>query len=379
MNKPEILIIDDEPINLSVLRKCLNPFFQIRACKSGEEALRLVVQEPRPELILLDIMMPGMDGYDVLCQLQGSEETRSIPVIFITALSSIVDEEKGFHLGAVDYITKPFRPAIVVARVKAQIELKQARDRLKSENSWLEAEVARRMVENEVILDTTLSVITQLAETRDLDTANHIKRTQSYVEILARRLQHHPRYAGVLTDGAVANIVKASPLHDIGKIGIPDGILLKPGKLIDEEFAIMKTHCEIGGHAIRSAIKQAVPAGITATSDAKPQSLVFLEEAEQIALYHHERWDGGGYPEGLRGKDIPLSARLMALADVFDALTTPRVYKKPWSLDEAARYITEQAGLHFDPDVVEAFVAERSAFEKIQQMMADGRGGGKNR
>ena len=377
MNNFNILLVDDEPINLAVLRKCLSPFFSVRACKSGEEALRLADQEPRPDLMLLDIMMPGMDGYEVLRQLQDNEETRSIPVIFITALSSIVDEEQGFHLGAVDYITKPFRPAIVIARVKAQLELKQARDRLKSENDWLEAEVARRMVENELILDTTLSVITQLAETRDAETANHIMRTRSYVEILARRLQSHPRYAGSLTDAAVANIVKASPLHDIGKIGIPDAILLKPGRLTDEEFAVMKTHCEIGGHAIRSAIKQALPAGITPASDTKPQSLVFLEEAEQIALYHHERWDGGGYPEGMRGTAIPLSARLMALADVYDALTTPRVYKKPWHTDDADRYITEQAGLHFDPDVVEAFAAERGAFERIHQMMADGRGGGK--
>ena len=371
MNKPEILIVDDEPINLSVLRKCLHPFFQIRACKSGEEALRLVVQEPRPELILLDIMMPGMDGYTVLKELRKNPQSSDIPVICITALDSIHDEEKGFQLGAVDYITKPFRPVIVVARAKAQIELKQARDRLKSQNDWLEAEVGRRVQENELILDTTLSVITQLAETRDADTAHHIMRTRSYIEILARRLQHHPRYAEVLTDGAVANIVKASPLHDIGKIGIPDGILLKPDKLTDEEFAVMKTHSQIGGHVIRNAIKKVVPARTYPASDVKPQSLVFLEQAELIALYHHERWDGGGYPEGLRGTDIPLSARLMALVDVYDALTTPRVYKKPWQIDDAARYIIGQAGLHFDPDVVEAFVAERDAFEKIQQMMAD--------
>ena len=379
MNDFSILIVDDEPINLAVLRKCLSPFFLVRACKSGEEALRLTNQSPKPDLILLDIMMPGMDGYEVLRRLQGSEETRSIPVICITALSSIIDEEKGFHLGAVDYITKPFRPAIVVARAKAQLELKQSRDRLKSQNEWLEAEVARRMAENELILDTTLSFITQLAETRDTDTANHIMRTRSYVEILARCLQYHPRYAGALTDAAVASIVKASPLHDIGKIGIPDAILLKPDRLTDEEFAVIKTHCEIGGRAIRSAIKQAASAGITPMSEAKPQSLAFLEEAELIALYHHERWDGRGYPDGLSGTAIPLSARLMALADVYDALTTPRVYKKPWRPDDAARHITEQAGLHFDPDVVEAFVIERSAFEKIQQMMADGRGGGKNR
>ena len=379
MNNFNILIVDDEPINLAVLRKCLSPFFLVRACKSGEEALRLANQEPRPDLMLLDIMMPGMDGYDVLRQLQDSEDTRRIPVICITALSSIVDEEQGFRLGAVDYITKPFRPAIVVARAKAQLELKQARDRLQSQNAWLEAEVARRMAENELILDTTLSVITQLSETRDADTAHHIMRTRSYVEILARRLQHHPRYNSVLTDAAVANIVKASPLHDIGKIGIPDSILLKPGQLTDEEFAVMKSHCEIGGHAIRSAIKQAVPGGITHHSDAKPQSLVFLEEAELIALYHHERWDGGGYPEGLSGTDIPLSARFMALADVYDALTTPRVYKKPWHPDDAAVYITEQAGRHFDPDVVEAFVAERSAFENIRHLMADSRGGDRTR
>ncbi|MDD2483482.1 MAG: response regulator [Eubacteriales bacterium] len=371
MEKPVILIVDDEPINLSVLSKTLGAFFHVRACKSGEDALRAVNIEPRPELILLDIVMPGMDGYAVLSKLRQDPKTKEIPVIYITALDSIIDEEKGFHLGAVDYITKPFRPAIVVERVRVHLELKQARDFLKDQNTWLEAEVSRRFEENQLVQDVSMSVISGLTETRDFDTGDHILRTQAYVELLGRRLQLNPKYAGRLSDTYLMSIVKAAPLHDVGKIGIPDRILLKPSALTEEEFEIMKKHCQIGGNAIREAINRAILANAGKVRETKLMSLTFLEEAELIAVYHHEKWDGSGYPYGLEGTEIPLSARLMALADVFDALTRVRIYKKPWNIQSAIDYILSQKGLHFDPDIVDAFEDERCAFERILLIMGD--------
>ena len=371
MDKPVILIVDDEPVNLSVLSNTLSTGFQVRACKSGEDALRAVTIKPKPDLILLDIIMPGLDGYEVLTKLQQDPKTKEIPVIFITALDSTVDEEKGFRLGAVDYITKPFRPAIVAERVRVHLELKQARDFLKDQNSWLEEEVARRFEENQLVQDVSMSVISGLTETRDIDTGDHILRTQAYVEILGRRLQRNPKYSGRLNETYLMSIVKASPLHDVGKIGIPDSILLKPGALTEEEFEIMKTHCQIGGNAIRGAINRVILANSGKVRDSKPMSLIFLEEAELIAVYHHEKWDGSGYPFGLKELEIPLSARLMALADVFDALTRFRIYKPPWSVDAAIDYIISQKGIHFDPDIVEAFEDERCSFERIHLIMGD--------
>lgn len=371
MHRPTILIVDDEPVNLSVLKQTLSPAFQVRACKSGEEALRAVRVAPVPELILLDIMMPGMDGYEVLGRLQDDPATREIPVIYITALDSMVDEEKGFHLGAVDYITKPFRPVIVLERTRVHLELKRSRDFLRSQNEWLEREVNRRVQENQLIQDTTLSILTELAETRDSDTGNHIVRTQSYIEILARRMRRDLSYAAELSDIRLARIIKAAPLHDIGKIGIRDSILLKPGKLTEEEFEIMKRHSEIGAQAIRIAINKTLLSSSGGGLESKSASMAFLEEAEIIAKYHHEKWDGTGYPEKLSGDQIPLSARLMALVDVFDALTTHRPYKAPWTMEEAASYIKQESGRQFDPAIVDAFLAEIDNFDRIRRAMAD--------
>lgn len=371
MSKSTILIVDDEPINLVVLNQLLTTNYLVQACKSGEQAIRNAAREPRPDLILLDVMMPGMDGYTVLSRLRENEKTRDIPVIFVTALDDEIDEERGFELGAVDYIAKPIKPAIVKARVMAHLEIKQARDRLKNQNAWLETEVARRIRENLMIQDISLCALAQLAETRDSDTGKHILRTQAYVKALAQKLQSHPRFSSELDELHLSRIVKASPLHDIGKVGIPDHILLKPGKLTIEEWEIMKNHCRIGGNVIRHAIDKAKVSTKEADFETSPESLVFLEVAYDIATSHHERWDGTGYPDGLAGQAIPLSARLMALADVFDAMTTPRVYKKPWSTDEAAQLISEQKGKQFDPDIVEAFESIRETFENIQQALSD--------
>jgi putative two-component system response regulator len=366
-----ILIVDDEPANLSVLSQLLSPSYLVRACRSGEHALQSVGREPRPDLILLDIMMPEMDGYTVLSRLQEDDHSREIPVIFVTALDDEVDEEKGLRLGAVDYITKPVKPAIVLARVRAHVEIKQARDRLKTQNTWLEAEVVRRMRENLLIQDVNLCAMAQLAETRNVGVGNHILRTQAYVEVLACQLRLHPGFASDLEGVRLTRIVKASPLHDIGKIGIPDHILLKPGKFTPEEWEIMKMHTRIGGDAIRHAMAKAVNLNVGQTGDTKPEALAFLEVAAIIATSHHEKWDGTGYPDGLAGRAIPLPARLMALPDIFDALTTAREYKKAWSTEDAVACIRQQKGMHFDPEIVEAFEAVREKFENIQQNMAD--------
>ena len=365
MKKYEISIVDDEPINLMILKKLLSPSFLIRAYKSGEDLIQAVEKGPKPDLILMDIMMPGMDGYQTLSELRKNSDNQGIPVIYISALDSLIDEEKAFSLGAVDYITKPFRPGIVMARVNAHVELKQARDQLKNQNVWLEAEVKRRMMENQLIQDTTLNVFAELVETRDNDTANHVLRTQNYVRIIAKRLQKNEKYKSQLGDDTIERIVKAAPLHDIGKIGIPDAILLKPGKLDFEEYEVMKTHCKIGGNAIRLAINKALSGNNSKNEQGEITALYFLEEAEKIMNYHHERWDGKGYPEELYGEEIPISARIMALADVFDALTTVRPYKKAWSMEAVVNYILEQRGMQFDPDIVDAFENEIEAFRDI--------------
>lgn len=373
MERAEILIADDEPINLTALTHVLRDFYKVRACKSGEAVLQAVRVEPRPDLILLDVLMPGINGFTTLAKLRENKDTCDIPVIFITSLDSGDDEGKGLRLGAVDYITKPFKPDIVLARVKTHLELKSARDNLRNQNQWLEAEVNRRVQENQLIQDVALISLTQLAETRDDNTGNHILRTCRYVEILARHLQQQPRYSAELTERSIRTLVKAAPLHDLGKIGIPDDILRKPGKLTPEEFEIIKTHCQIGARALRGAINQslALNAGLHGEGAANSASLEFLELAETIAKFHHEKWDGTGYPTGLSGWDIPLAARLMALADVFDALTTARPYKQAWSLKEATDYIRRQQGIQFDPDVVNAFEQEIDAFAATLRLLSD--------
>lgn len=303
--------------------------------------------------------MPEMDGYDVLAELRADRLTRTIPVIFITAMDDTKDEEKGLALGAVDYITKPIRPAIVLARVKAQLELKNARDILSDHNAYLEKEVARRMADNSLIQEVSIHALARLAETRDPETGNHLRRTQEYVRTLARALQSHPRFSSYLDEHTIEALARSAPLHDIGKVGIPDSILLKPGKLTPEEWSIMKTHAELGAHAIAQA-----------EADAE-KPVEFLRIAKEIAHYHHEKWDGSGYPLGLAGNDIPISARLMALADVFDALSCARVYKPAFPLEEARRMIVEGSGSHFDPDVVAAFDREFEHFKRIACMYAE--------
>ena len=357
--QPNILIVDDVPENLSVLGELLQPTYRVRAANSGARALQIANSPPPPDLIMLDVMMPGMDGYQVLRELRDNATTRDIPVIFVTAMDGTDDEEKGLDLGAVDYITKPIRPAIVLARVRAQLELKRARDILSDHNAYLEQEVARRMAENQLIQEVSIHALAHLAETRDPETGNHLRRTQEYVRTLARGLKHHPRFSHYLDERTIGQLAQSAPLHDIGKVGIPDHILLKPGKLTPEEWAIMKTHAEIGAEAIAQAI----------ADSARP--VEFLQIAQEIARGHHEKWDGSGYPRGLAGDGIPISARLMALADVFDALICARVYKPPMPYEEAYSIIVSGSGTHFDPDVVDAFIREFDTFKRIADNYAE--------
>ncbi len=354
-----ILIVDDAPENLAVLGEVLAPAFKVRAANSGARALQIAASTPRPDLILLDIMMPDMDGFEVLARLREDDATRDIPVIFVTAMDAVADEERGLALGAVDYIAKPIQPAIVMARVRAHLELKQARDWLKDQNSYLEAEVARRMQENLLIQDVSIRALARLAEVRDLETGNHLLRTQGYVQTLAETLKNHPRFAAALTPRYIRTLVKSAPLHDIGKVGVPDHILQKPGPLTADEWRIMKTHAKLGSDAIGNAERDA------------EHPIEFLAVAKEIAHRHHEKWDGSGYPDGLAGDAIPVSARLMALADVFDALTSKRVYKPAMPTQDAAAIILQGRGSHFDPDVVDAFIAQCDAFDVIARRYSD--------
>jgi putative two-component system response regulator len=359
--KPIVLVVDDMPENIAVLGDLLQGDYRVRVANSGRRALEVAASAPRPDLILLDVMMPDLSGYAVLRELRAMPETGDIPVIFVTALDADADEEEGFALGAVDYIHKPIKPAIVRARVRTQLELKSIRDQLFDRNLNLEQEVSRRIRENQVIQDVSMRALASLAETRDNETGNHIRRTQSYVEVLARALADHPRFAGLRAEGIIDIIVKAAPLHDIGKVGVPDHILLKPGPLDAEEWRIMQSHARLGAEAIEAAL----------ADEGEQAPLAFLHIAMDIAYSHHEKWDGSGYPDGLRGEAIPIPARLMALADVFDALISRRVYKPPLPLDQAVEIIRAGRGRHFDPDIVDAFEARIDVFEEIARRYAD--------
>lgn len=340
-----VMVVDDLAANLMLMNDLLQDIYTVRIASSGALALKIATSDKAPDLILLDIMMPGMDGYEVCRQLKANSVTRDIPVIFLTASTDERDEQMGLALGAVDYITKPISPAIVLSRVKTHLQLKASADFLHHKNAFLEQEVERRMAEVRDVQDVTILTMASLAETRDNETGNHIVRTQHYVRLLAEHLRSHPRFSAYLDDAAIDRLFKSAPLHDIGKVGIPDNILLKPGKLTAEEFEIMKTHTTLGKEAIESAearLGKTVP---------------FLSCAKEIAYSHQEKWDGSGYPLGLSGDAIPIAARLMAIADVYDALISRRVYKPAFSHETAMAIILEGRARHFDPDVVDAFVA----------------------
>lgn len=378
--KATILVVDDTPENLTLMSALLKDFYQVRVANHGDRALKIAMSDKPPDLILLDIMMPDIDGYEVCRRLKADSTTRDIPIIFLTARSDTEDEQKGLELGAVDYITKPISPPIVLARVAAQLSLKASADFLREKNEFLrekneylkeknaflhdkndflESEVTRRTQEVSAIQDVTILVMASLAETRDAETGNHIRRTQHYVKALAEKIRTHPRFEDFLSEHNIQMLFKSAPLHDIGKVGIPDRILLKPGRFTPEEFEIMKTHTTLGRDAIAHA------------EASLGTRVEFLTMAKDIALFHQEKWDGSGYPAGLRGEAIPISARLMALADVYDALISRRVYKEGMSHEKAVDIIAQGRGRHFDPDLVDSFLAMQGEFHAIALRYAD--------
>ena len=359
-SKPTILVVDDTPDNIDLLRAVLEDDYRTKIAVNGERALKIAAGGDQPDLILLDIMMPGMSGYDVCRALKADPATANIPVIFVTAMSEVADEQLGLALGAVDYITKPISAPLVLARIKTQLGMKRMQDFLRDQNHYLESEVERRVREVAALQDVTIHAMASLAETRDSETGNHIRRTSHYLKALAEQVRHLPRFRDFLTDKNIELLFKTAPLHDIGKVGIPDHILLKPGRFEPHEMAIMKTHTTLGRDAILAAEREL---GI---------EVDFLKYAKEIAYSHHEKWDGTGYPQGLAGEQIPISARLMALADVYDALISCRIYKDGMRHEDAVKIIAQGRGTHFDADIVDAFLRIQDQFQAIASRYADG-------
>ena len=350
-----VMIVDDTPDNISLLSGLLKDQYKIKIATNGLKALQIAMLDPAPDVILLDVMMPEMDGYETCRRLKANPRTADIPVIFLTAKSQVQDEEMGLRLGAVDYISKPISPPIVLARVATQLNLVRARYLLQDQNRHLESLVQDRTRKLAKMQDAIILAMASLAETRDNETGNHIRRTQHYVAALARALKDHPRFVSELTDENIDLLFKSAPLHDIGKVGIPDNILLKPGKLDADEFEIMKLHTVYGREAILSVEKYL------------GESNEFLRFAREITYSHQEKWDGSGYPENLVGDAIPVSARLMAIADVYDALISKRIYKPAFSHEESLVLMRKGRSSHFDPDVLDVFLQIADQFHAISQ------------
>ncbi|TGK83903.1 response regulator [Leptospira montravelensis] len=309
--KPKVLVVDDEPTNLQILNDILQKDYTLFFAKDGEKGIELAISQ-LPDLILLDVMMPKMTGHEVCKILKSNEKTKYIPVIFVTALTDIGDEEKGFQLGAVDYITKPVSPPIVKVRIKNHLSLVNVNE----------------------VKATRLQIVQRLgmaSEYKDNETGMHVIRMSHYSQTLALAYGYSIE--------ASEEILNAAPMHDVGKIGIPDFIIQKPGKLTPEEWEIMKRHPEIGAEIIGDHHSS------------------LLKLARSIAITHHEKFDGSGYPYQLKGDQIPLEGRIIAIADVFDALTTVRPYKKAWDVSEAIDFLKKESGTHFDPELVKIFIS----------------------
>ena len=338
--KPMILVVDDTPDNLVMMNDLLSDKYKVKIASGGERALQIAMSASPPELILLDIMMPGIDGYEVCRRLKRDPKTMNIPVIFLTAKSEVEDEKNGLELGAVDYITKPISPAIVMARVANHLALKAMADFLRDQNDFLELEVAKRTREVQEGSLETIFTMTRAAENRDKDTGAHVQRISYYSRDLSRLLGQDKEF--------VDRIFFASPMHDIGKIGIPDHILLKPGGLTPDEWEIMKGHAAMGAQILGNSKSP------------------YLQMGAEIAQNHHERWDGGGYPNGKQGEAIPLAARIMNICDIYDALRSKRPYKPAFDHLKAVDIITRGDGRiqpeHFDPVILAAFKQSHPVF-----------------
>jgi len=372
-DKADVLMLDDQPENLHLLTNLLMNDFRVHPFSDASKFMAYVDQGKPADLILLDVVMPERDGYEICAWLRGKRELEHVPIIFLTSLTSAEDERKGLGLGANDYIGKPFSPPIVLTRVRHHVSLGRTLRIIADQNDNLDEKVRERTAELEQAnaalrlkseeiqktQDATIIAFSSLAETRDNETGMHLRRTQNYVRELAGAMRDHARFALQLDAAAIELLYKSAPLHDIGKVAIPDHILLKPGKLTAEEFEIMKTHASCGRDAIAAA----------ETGMGERNS--FLSAAREIAYGHHEKWDGSGYPQGLAGEDIPLFARIMAVADVYDALISTRVYKAGMPHAKATAIIGEGRGTHFDPDICDRFLLIQEQFAAIASQFND--------
>ncbi|MGB3366121.1 MAG: HD domain-containing phosphohydrolase [Acidaminobacteraceae bacterium] len=337
-----ILIVEDTEANIDILVKVLEDKYDLTVATNGKNALELMKKQ-KPDLVLLDVMMPELDGYEVAKYMSEDLSLKGIPIIFITALSNTLDKTKAFSLGAVDYITKPFQSGEVLARIESHLEIKGAREFLEKENEWLEVTVAERTKDLVESRDATIYCMAIMAEARDNETGQHVLRTQSFVKLIGEYLKKHKIYSEFEIPGYLESLYKAAPLHDIGKVAIRDNILLKAGSYTFEEYEEMKKHSLYGRDMLLKVIIEY-------------KNNEILEVASRIAAGHHEKWDGSGYPYGKIGYEIPLEARIMAVADVFDALTTKRVYKEEFPYEKAIKIIVDGKGVHFDPVLVEVFI-----------------------
>jgi putative two-component system response regulator len=346
--KSSILIVEDSGNSIDILLSSLKDLYELTVAINGYEALDAVERE-LPDLILLDVIMPGISGYEVCNQLKSQEATKDIPIIFLTSVSDVLNKTNAFELGAADYLTKPFDVLELKARVKNHLELKHTKMLLADQNKRLEQMVIDRTEDLYKTQSAMIYALAFLTETRDSTTGEHIKRTQIIVETLAISLRDLGYFQELLTDEYIHMLYSSAPLHDIGKVGVSDEILLKPGKLTYKEFEAMKLHTLYGYNTLVQAEKE-----IGDTS--------FLKLAKEITYTHHEKWDGSGYPQGLSEEEIPISGRLMALVDVYDALVSARPYKEPYSHETAKSIILKERGHHFDPIVVDAFLACEDKF-----------------
>ncbi len=363
MAEGRILIVDDSEINREILRTLLADRFELDEAADGQECLAKLPQFA-PDVVLLDVMMPGLSGYEVCRRIKTSPVGEFTQVMLVSGKASATERLEGFEAGADDYVVKPFNHDEFLARVRVQFRLRNALARLwesdarlREFNSELERLVDERTREVVAMRDLTIFALAKLAESRDPETGAHLERIQCYSRILADQLRQEGPYTHIVDQQFVEDIYRSSPLHDIGKVGIPDAILLKPGRLTAEEFEVMKRHAIIGAETLEEAAQKSGGCGR------------YLKMAIEIARHHHERFDGSGYPDGLAGQQIPLSARIVALADVYDALSSRRVYKDAFAPDTTSSIIEAGAGTHFDPAVVEAFRVREHEFQAVRQQV----------
>lgn len=356
--RKQIILVDDSPTNLIVGKNTLSDIYDTLTVPSGEKLLKLL-KTLHPDLILLDVGMPGMDGYEVIRRIKENEKTKDIPVIFLTAKGDVESELQGLTLGAIDYISKPFSPPLLRKRVETHLLVVEQRHELKRYNDNLQdivREKTRTVVE---LQNAVISTVAELVECRDDVTGSHISRTQSYLRILLNEMIKQGIYTEEVSQWELEFLLPSAQLHDVGKIMIPDYILKKSGKLTDEEYEKMKQH-PVQGALIIEMIEQ------------NTIEKTFLMHAKIFALNHHEKWDGSGYPSGLRGTDIPLQGRLMALVDVYDAMVSERPYKEAMSHEQAKQIICEGRGSHFDPILTDVFLEVADQFASVKESMSNG-------